>query len=81
MLNSLEETVTIAEGSLLWGGTIQDRIKTQSGSENESKNRSIKLEICSHSGRGKSFYGHGLSAMVTKMSMQVSPPMFPCMAS
>ena len=23
VLNSLEETVTIAEGSLLWGGTIQ----------------------------------------------------------
>ena len=53
-----------------------DSTKTRNGSGNGSKNGSI---ICSTSGRGKSFRGHGLtSALVTRTSMQASPPVPPC---
>ena len=56
----------------------EDMTKTRNGLENGS----IKLKICSPSGRGKSFHGRSLtSPLVTKTSVQVSPPAPPCAAS
>ena len=48
---------------------------------NGSKNGLIKLKVCSPSGCWKSFHSCGLSALVTRTSMQVSPPAPPCAAS
>ena len=69
---------------VIWEMTFkkEDRTKTRNKLGNGSKNRSIKFKICSPSGRGRSFHGRGLtSALVTRMSMQVSPPVLPCAAS
>ena len=57
-----------------------DRIKTRLG--NGLKANWLKLKICSPLGHGKSFHGCGLtSALVTRTSMQVSPPVPPCATS
>ena len=67
----MEHTATKSCPSAQTPKFILDRTKTRHG----SKNGSIKLEICSPSGGGKSFHGRGLlSALVTRTSMQVSPP-------
>ena len=56
----------------------RDRTKTRNGLGNGS----IKLMICSPSGCGKCFHGCGLaSALVTRTSMQVSPPAPLCAAN
>ena len=68
---------------LTWRNRLvtMDRTKTRNGAGNGSKNGSIKLNICNPSGHGKSFHGHGLtSALVTRNSMQASPPARPCAA-
>ena len=58
---------------------LQTGLKHRLG--NGSKNGLIKLKVCSPSGRWKSFHSRGLSALVTRTSMQVSPPAPPCAAS
>ena len=68
-----QEKMTVTQG---------DRTKTRNGLENGSKKGSIKVKICSPSGRGKNFHGRSLtSVLVTRTSMQVSPPAPPCAAS
>ena len=60
----------------------RDRTKAWNGLRNGLKNRLIKLMICSPLGCGKSFHSCGLiSALLTRTSMQVSPPAPLCAAS
>ena len=59
-----------------------DRTKARNGIGNGLKNGSIKLKISSPSVCGKSFHSRGLtSTLVTRTSMQISPPTPPCAAS
>ena len=60
-------------GNQQWICLVGDRTKTRNGSGNGSKNGSIKLNICSPSGRGKLELSQPWFN-VTRTSMQASPP-------